>query len=56
MKERISIRRTAQSGFLAMNREAMGKKKGVVFAVVTAALREEPPHGRFARQHPHRAG
>jgi hypothetical protein len=59
MKERVSIRRTTQSGFLAMNREAMGKKRGAVFAIVTAALREEPPHGvpaRFARQRPHRAG
>jgi hypothetical protein len=59
MKERVSIRRTTQSGFLAMNREAMGKKRGAVFAIITAALREEPPHSvpaRFSRQRPHRAG
>jgi hypothetical protein len=59
MKERVSIRRTAPRGFLAMNREAMGKDRGVVFSMVTAALREEPAHGvpaRFSRQRPHRAG
>jgi hypothetical protein len=58
MKERVSIRRTTQSGFLAMNREAMGKKRGAVFAIVSAAMREEPRHevaARFSRQRPHRA-
>jgi len=59
MKERVSIRRTTQRGFLAINREAIGKDRGVVFSIISAALREEPPHAvpaRFARQRPHRAG
>jgi hypothetical protein len=43
MKERVSIRRTTQTGFLAINREAIGKDRGAVFSIISAVLRDETP-------------
>ncbi len=56
MKERVSIQRTAQTGYLAINREAIGKERGVVFSIISAVLREKTPQAvRVTRQRPHRA-
>jgi hypothetical protein len=58
MKERVSIRRTTQTGFLAINREAIGKDRGAVFSIISAVLRDEnppSPEARIDRPHPRRA-
>jgi hypothetical protein len=54
MKERVSVRRTTQTGFLAINREAIGKDRGAVFSIVTAVLRDETRPPGFVPMDPQR--
>jgi hypothetical protein len=46
MKDRVSIRRMTRTGFLAVNREAIGKERGVVYSIVSMALAGMPTPAR----------